>query len=88
MPEHEASARCADRGLPAARGVAVCETLFQELLALHFTSPAHFAVHRLFVDIDVQRVEVEVEGTFWRHRSWSNATICSTVCTATSTTGC
>jgi len=41
---------CADCGLPANRGVAECQMLFDELLALHFSNPLYFSVHRLLVD--------------------------------------
>lgn len=36
--------------MPVTGGVPECQTLFDEVLAQHFTSPAHFGVHRLFVD--------------------------------------
>src|SRR5262245_2856337 len=44
------SPRCADCGLPVQDGVPECARLFDEVLAQHFTSAAHFGVHRLFVD--------------------------------------
>jgi hypothetical protein len=48
--DRERPTTCADCGLPISGGVAECQTLFDELLAMHFTSPAYFGVHRLFVD--------------------------------------
>jgi len=47
---HESSDRCDDCGIVIAGGNAGCRSLFEELIALHFSSAVYFGVHRLFVD--------------------------------------
>jgi hypothetical protein len=46
----EEIAKCSDCGLPKGNGGPTCQSLFNEVLAQHFESPAYFGVHRLFVD--------------------------------------
>jgi hypothetical protein len=48
--EHKDKMSCSDCGLPSSGSVPVCQTLFHEVTAQHFESPAYFGVHRLFVD--------------------------------------
>jgi hypothetical protein len=42
--------KCGGCGLTVQRGAVGCQLLMDECLALHFTQPAYFGVHRLFVD--------------------------------------
>ena len=42
---------CGGCGLTVPGGTAGCQSLMDECLALHFTQPAYFGVHRLFVDV-------------------------------------
>jgi hypothetical protein len=43
--------KCDGCGLVVAGGTAGCQSVMDECLALHFTQPAYFGVHRLFVDV-------------------------------------
>ena len=43
--------KCAGCGLVVSGGTGGCQSLMDECLALHFTQPAYFGVHRLFVDV-------------------------------------
>jgi hypothetical protein len=42
--------RCAGCGLAVAGGTAGCQSIMDEVLALHFSDATYFSVHRLFVD--------------------------------------
>ena len=42
---------CGGCGLVVSGGTDGCQSLMDECLALHFTQPAYFGVHRLFVDV-------------------------------------
>ena len=42
--------KCGGCGLTVQGGTAGCQSLMDECLALHFTQPAYFGIHRLFVD--------------------------------------
>ena len=42
--------RCAGCGLKVPGGTAGCQSMMDELLALHFNDTTYFAAHRLFVD--------------------------------------
>jgi Family of unknown function (DUF5946) len=41
---------CSGCGLDAPNGSTGCQSIMDELLALHFGNPVYFSVHRLFVD--------------------------------------
>ena len=48
--ERPAVERCDGCGLEIAGGAAGCQSLMDEMLALHFGDARYFGVHRLFVD--------------------------------------
>jgi hypothetical protein len=41
---------CSGCGLEVPNGSTGCQSIMDELLALHFGNPVYFSVHRLFVD--------------------------------------
>jgi Family of unknown function (DUF5946) len=49
-PNQESADQCAGCGLAVPGGRAGCQSIMDELLALHFSDATYFGVHRLFVD--------------------------------------
>lgn len=57
---HEPVDRCAGCGLRVPGGTVGCQSIMDELLALHFSDVTYFGVHRLFVDTYCLSIRIDI----------------------------